>query len=289
MTLNYSEHYNDHTKIKSKAVRRRNCAKKLFISFFSILLSMQFSFIYGEDSQKITLQFASGEWAPFTSVVLKYNGLLSKIVTDSFSKVNIKVTYTFVPWVRGYEDTKYGLYEGSLGYIKSSERMKYFYFSESIYQSDGAFFHLKTTQFAWKNYNDLTKYNIGATIGYNYGDDFENAEKQGIIKVERIETDVQNFKKLLAGRIDIFPITIEAGISTLHLNFKKTEIEKITYNSKIYHTGSLHVIFPKNAKNSSKYLLLFNKGLQSLKKSGEYNNIIKEFRAGKYFTNLQTN
>jgi len=49
---------------------------------------------------------------------------------------------------------------------------------------------------------------IGGVLGYFYQKEFEKAG----LNVEYVATDEQNLKKLLAGRIDIFPVAGITGV-----------------------------------------------------------------------------
>ena len=57
----------------------------------------------------------------------------------------------------------------------------------------------------FNDYQDLTKYKIGATQDYAYSDEFWKLANNGTLNVEVMQKNKLNIKKLLAGRIDLFP------------------------------------------------------------------------------------
>ncbi len=235
-------------------------------------------------SENQVIKFTNGEWAPFTSEKLRYNGLFSKIVSEAFLQENITVEYDFYPWARGY---KFLLkqsdgYSGSLGYVWSEKRAKELYFSDPIFTGYGCFFHLKSTKFDWQDYSDIEGLNIGTTIGYSYSPEFEEARKQGKLNITELSKQSQNFNMLLKGRIDIYPSNMDAGFNVLHNHFSAKDIEKITCHKKPYHQAKIYTVFPKNNAGSKKMVETFNRGLIKLQEKGLYDQFIKDSRAGKY-------
>ena len=152
-----------------------------------------------------TLRLASGEWPPYISQHLAHQGTVSRIVTEAFALGGIQVQYGYFPWSRSYEFAKTGVWDGTLVWFDTPERRKLFYISDPVIDIQYVFFHLKDYAFGWRTMDDLSGIKIGATLEYHYGEDFKAAEKRGAIQVDRVASDLQNFQKLLRGRIQIFP------------------------------------------------------------------------------------
>lgn len=57
----------------------------------------------------------------------------------------------------------------------------------------------------FNHYQDLSSYRIGATQDYAYSEEFWSLAKSGKLNVEVMQKNKLNIKKLLAGRIDLFP------------------------------------------------------------------------------------
>ncbi|MGQ5524407.1 substrate-binding periplasmic protein [Chitinimonas sp. PSY-7] len=230
------------------------------MGLFAIALLLQ-STVAARD---ITL--TNGEWPPYLSEHLKYYGIASHIVTDAFTHAGVKVQYVFRPWKRAYLEAESGKFDGSVVWSYEKERAEKFHFSDPIFEGKSVFFHLKSFSFNWTTFEDLIPIRVGGTLGYAY-----EFEKVTAIQVQRADTDVDNFKKLLAGRFDIFPSEMNVGYATLQQNFTPAEVNHITYHPKAYNVVTYHLILTKSKPGSAELLAAFNKGLKALKDSGKYN------------------
>lgn len=229
-----------------------------------------------------TIRLASGEWAPYQSQKLKYYGLASRIVTEAFALEGVNVEYEFLPWKRSYEMARTGKCDGTLIWNRKKERSQYFYYSDTIVSSDKVFFHLKSYTFDWNSIDDLKGIPIGGTGGYNYGEAFHNADDAKKITVYWVTKDQQNFHKLLKGRIEIFPNTINVGYFQLQQMFKQREFQLFTHHPHPLMSDTYHLLLSKNIERNERMLALFNTGLQRLRKSGKLDQYIAESQRGEY-------
>lgn len=229
-----------------------------------------------------TIRISAEEWLPFSSANLKYNGLMCRIITEAFALENVSVEYGFFPGARALLLVKNGEWDAVGGWTPTEERSKDHYFSDTLLDETMVFFHLKKTTFDWKALDDLVGKRIGATIDYYYGKAFEDAEKEGKLLVEYVHSDELNFRKLVAGRIDIFPANLDAGLSLLHEKFKLEEVDAITYHRLPLDQGPLVLMFSKKVEKNRRLLVLFNKGLKRLRSTGQYDLFFEESRQGKY-------
>ena len=229
-----------------------------------------------------TIRISTGEFPPFLSKHLKHNGAGLRIIREAFALKGVKVEYGFFPWKRAYLYVKDGKWDASATWARKTERDKYLYFSDPLYQSTYAFFHLKDYQFDWNTLDDLEGINIGATGSYTYTPEFYQAIEEGRLKVEFVSSDEQNFKKLLAGRIKIFPSNIDVGYDLLAKKFSMQEIESIVHHRKPFLSVPTHLVFSKRVKKNKRLLALFNQGLKQLRDSGKVDQYFEESRKGDY-------
>ena len=110
-----------------------------------------------------------------------------------------------------------------------------------------------------------------------------------IFTVDNAQHDNLNFKKLLAGRIDIFPMTSGIAEYLLMTDFPKGTLEKVTYNKKPIRVYDSFIYIPKNLPKSASLLASFNQGLQKLRKSGQYQKILSDYHNGYYSTPITNN
>ncbi len=230
-----------------------------------------------------TIRIAIGEWAPFYSENYKHYGLVPHIVTESFALEDIKVEYGFFPWARSLKLTEDGVWDATCCWSeKNKERLKKFLFSDRVLAEKLVFFHLKSFSFDWNTVEDLKGIEIGTTLGYSYGIAFDEADKNGTLQVEHTPSDEINFRKLLAGRIKIFPIDEIAGYFIIRRDFKEKVVNKFTHHPKTIIDNPQRLLISKKLKHSKRIRKLFNKGLNQLKESGIYDQYFGDFRKGEY-------
>ena len=253
------------------------------ISFFyaPLLAVERTSEIAGSESSK-SIRLASGEWSPYQSEHLKHYGVASRIVTEAFDLEGIHVTYGYFPWARSMEYAQTGEWDGTFLWFDTPERRNDFYISDPVVDIQYVFFYLKKTPFDWKNINDLKGMSIGGTLKYDYGEVFQEAEEKGVINVQRAPKDVLSFRKLLGGRIQIFPNDLDAGYELLRENFTPSQIEQFTYHPKALKSAPHHLLLSKKVKTNQTMIEIFNRHLKELKANGKVDQYLAESRQGKY-------
>lgn len=242
---------------------------------------MMFFSTYSQSEEII--QISNGEWPPYTSEKLRDFGLYSHIVSKAFALENISVEYRFFPWARSYRYVEKGVFDASLTWAPTPDKKKQVIFSDPVFMHKKVFFHLKSTSFDWKTINDLKAFSIGATSDYTYGSEFDTFAKEGSLQVEYVSNDIQNFRRLLSNRIQIFPSDIDVGFDLINTYFTPEQAELFTYHPLPVQETYTCVIFTKKNPQRSYYLMTkFNEGLKKLKQSGKYNEMIKRSHAGEY-------
>lgn len=239
-------------------------SKSLLLGFSLFLLLVAAT----ADAKKIRITI--GEWPPYLTQHANHFGTISQVITQCFAMADLEVEFDFFPWSRSLELAKQGKFHGSAAWAYSAAREKDFYYSDPILSTEWVFFHLKENAFKWDSIDDLKAYTIGATIGYDYGKVFRKAEREGKIKVERVQKDELNFAKLLNKRIDLFLLDREVGESMLKQLYSKEEAAKITYHPKILRTDPLHLLLSKKLPENRGYLKIFNENLRKLKSNSRW-------------------
>lgn len=230
-----------------------------------------------------TLTIATGEYPPFSSAKIKHNGYVSHVISRAFALQGIDVKYKYLPWKRAYESTKNGDYDATSFWYMSDERQQDFYYSDPVNEEKTVFFYRKKQPLKdWSTVEDLKDFSIGATIGYTYTEEFWAASKANKIRVSEAPADLTSMKKLVAGRIDLFPAGIVLGNTLLHENFNKAQLESIDYHKKPLTQATGYLLFPKGSENSERLLSVFNAGLKKLTDSGELDKLYTDLKSGGY-------
>ncbi|MHC4883865.1 MAG: substrate-binding periplasmic protein [Planctomycetota bacterium] len=228
------------------------------------------------------ITLANGEWAPYQSAKLKHQGVASRIVREAFETASIKVNFVFLPWKRGFEETRKGKHTGTFLWFDTPERRKDFLISNPILDVKYVFFHLKKTPFSWKEIKDLKGHQIGATLGFDYGKAFQDAEKKGVIQVDRSAKGLSGFRMLLAKRIDLFPYDLDAGLDLIANQFAIDEVSQFTWHPLPVRAAPHHLLISRKAAGADPLLKEFNRGLERLQEAGKIKRYIEESRKGEY-------
>ena len=230
-----------------------------------------------------TIRITSGEWEPFLSKHIYKYGLDSHIVTEAFKLEGINVEWGFFPWQRSYANAKNSnSWDASCCWWPDDDTKNEFLVSDTITETSFVFYHLKSYPFHWDSLKDLKDIKIGGTSEYHYGNEFMSAIEAKVLNVEYTSKDEFNYKKLLAGRIDIFPNDPAVGNAQIRNSLSPEEANLITYSRKKFGESTLHLIMSKNKRRNKYFLDKFNAGLKKLKASGRYQEMLKDLEAGKY-------
>ncbi|WP_320822754.1 transporter substrate-binding domain-containing protein [Reinekea sp.] len=220
------------------------------------------------------VKMAIGDWAPYVSKIDPQSQLLETVVTAAFKLEGLTVEYEYLPWKRSFTNTSEGKADGTFPWNKDEERAVEFYIHEiPLLTDEGVYFHLKGSSFDWNTLSDLKNYKVGATIGFRQ---VEIYEKAGIAAEAVADEDI-NFKKIEAGRIDVYDTSKVVGYSTIKRVFDADTAAKFTHHRKPVSTNPYFILFSRNSENGQEYSMKFDSGMKKLMDSGEYDKIIKSF------------
>lgn len=244
------------------------------------LILINFTLCAPASSEEVRI--AVGDWPPYLSEQLKHNGIMGHMLSDIFQQAGYEVTLTFFPWPRAYSNAKAGKQDATGVWMHKPEREDDFYYSDPVLNEQFVFFHLKTTHFHWQTLNDLKGWVIGGGQEYSYGTEFDNALEAGDIIIERVPTKQQNWRKLLLGRIALYPEELNVGYSSLKQIYPKNKVDLVTHYPKALLNNLSYLLFPKKSDKSLKLIKDFNKQLKVFRESGRYDMYFKRFREGDY-------
>ena len=253
--------------------------KALRSIIFLILLGLLQNGYAGE-----TIRITTGEFSPWTSAALNHNGFTSHIISEAFKLEGYEVEFTFYPWKRAFESARSGeRFHATSYWYPSEERAKDFYYSDPIQIDATVFFYMKDNPPPdWEALDDLKGMRIGATGGFTYTKEFWDAAKSKRLDIEEANSEELNFKKLLKGRIDLFPSNPLVGQKVLLEAFGKRAANSVAYHHKPLVAPTGHLLFSKKHANGEELVAAFNRGLEKLRKSGRYTLFQSELISGKY-------
>ncbi|MGO2372574.1 transporter substrate-binding domain-containing protein [Pseudoalteromonas sp. KG3] len=228
-----------------------------------------------------SIAISAGEWPPFLSESLPYQGVAAHLIKDIFNEAGIQVHFTFLPWGRAYHDTYNGKYAATAVWMHSKERVNNYNYSDALLSEKFVFFYKKDNHFEWHNFNDLRGLIIGGGLSYSYGPKFDKAVAEGIFDLSQVSSTEQNFRRLSAGRIDAFAEEINIGYHTLY-NQHPELADTITHHPHPILLNNSFLLFPNNAEQSEELLQIFNLHLKQFRQDGRYQAYFKGLEQGDY-------
>ncbi|EFP96605.1 substrate-binding periplasmic protein [Vibrio caribbeanicus] len=237
----------------------------------SVLLNISF-FAHAK-----VVKIANGEWPPYTSSKLRHGGFLTHIVKEAFETQGYTVQFSYLSWNRGFEMTRLGFFDSTIGWTRTEEREKHFFFSEPIFNKSTSVFQLKNKPISWLHNTDLGQYRVGGVVGYTYG--IDELEKQGEVKVLRSPSLEKSYRMLMLNRLDAVLSNTLAGLEII----KQLGLtHKIEANPKLFAERDYHIIFSKKSPQNDALVEAFNRGLAELKMQGKLEEYIRASARGDY-------
>lgn len=224
------------------------------------------------------VNIAVGEYAPYIDKSRSDQGFMTKIVVMAFEKSGMKAKVEFSPWKRIEEMDIDKANRLSFAFIKTPEREAKWIYSENIMSATTVFVAVKGKKFKWNTIEDLKAYKIGISRGYSYGTDFDSMKSQ--LQVEEATNDEKNIKKLVAGRIDIFPVDPYVGAQIVRDKLSASEASKLEIVEKpSLSDDSMHAVCAKSFSDCQMIIDKFNAGLAKMRSDGSLDSIIKQATA----------
>lgn len=221
-------------------------------------------------AEKITL--GTGEFPPYISSELKNGGAITNIVTASFALVGYQSNVDYIPWNRAFKLADNGRIDGTFAWSIKADRQVAFYYSKPLFIFEQKAFALKENDFNLSLNAPIKSINLCRPQGYAI---------QGLSK-ELIDNGIANhfsppdvescFNMLKVGRVDIVVVDKLEGRSYVAKQFSSTDDVKTL--DKVFYKYSNHLLISKKHPQANKMIKEFNRGLDNLMDSGEYQNIL---------------
>lgn len=230
-----------------------------------------------------TVRISTGEYMPFCGKDAKHQGFASHVISEAFARQGYQVEFEFLPWKRAMQQAQLGKYHASSWWVYKQDRAEHFLYSDEVLRIDTHFFYLKYKHpyFDWNTLTDLKGKRVGITRGYHYSQALTDYRVQGGL-FEEVNGDAQNIRLLIKGRIDLFPITREAGFELLRTQFSAEQVKNITFHPKPLISDKGFLIFPKSLPGSEQLRRVFNAGMQAIRADGSYQRMLENLRNGYY-------
>lgn len=254
-----------------------------YFGIFCLLVSLLSAFSHPAFAVK-NINLTSGEWPPYLSIDLAKGGIAAQIVSEAFAQQGIKTYYGYYPWKRSYEYARRGYgaasfkWHGSLAWIKTEQRERHFWFSDPIVSGNEVLFSLKSKPVHWQKIEDLEGITIGGTLFAAYPT-LEIAARSKLITLDKVGDYQSLFERLLYQRIDAIALTKTVALHYMTNHLSEVEIQQITYSETLVEQRHFRLMLSKKHSENLHYLQQFNQGLQKLKTSGRYAELLEQLES----------
>ena len=232
----------------------------------------------GESDQK-TVTLAYLDWPPYSSESLPSGGPHIEIVRRALAKENYDLKVLWMPWKRCVLSVNLGEVDAYGMAHYSDERNEKVYFSkECVATVAPAFYSLRHREIPYDGISSLLDLRVGAERGAYVNEAFHQAQWKDI---EKISSMSQGIKMLRLGRLDLlvsYKGVLYYEFYRLYPDEKADQVFRQV--GPLQSDGGLYVGFSRKVENSEKVRDAFDRGLRELKKSGEYQEILKTLKLG---------
>ncbi len=227
------------------------------------------------------LVLATAPFPPFRIVHAdgRVEGSDADIVREVFALAGYRVTYAVYPLARATELLVRGGVAGFVSVTRSPERERYCHFSQPVNFVKDVFFKRKDRVIVWHTLEDLSSCVVGHS-GYNYAQVFLDAIHRRVfrrVEVVRAENpEPLQFRKLLAGRMDVFICEINVGLWFLRNHSQEfSGIDLIP--SPVGPVRSFHVAFSRRWPGAEELVARFDRALATWKQTSRQREIFSRY------------
>jgi len=237
----------------------------------SAVLSIVLLFCFSPLSSALSI--VSKEEAPYVGNELLNQGLSIEIINTAFQRAGYKTSFAFETWPRTYEGGLIGVYDVIGSIWKTKEREKDFVFSDTYLFHEIKFIKRKVDiEVKFNNLDDLQGLIVGTLKDYAYRDDFTKSRK--IIKMQQNHL-IQNLLFLTQENIDMTLGDVRKIRYEIN-KYMKSSMTKLEILPQALIKRGAHIAVSKSNPDHIEIIDKFNKALESMKRDGTYDAILKK-------------
>ncbi len=216
------------------------------------------------------VSIATLDWQPYISRELEGYGYVGELITEAFSRSGYQTFFLFLPWARVVSLAEEGQVD-SYGpeYYSPGLNEKYIV-SNPFPGGPAGLFALVSDNIRFNSLEELSEFQIGVVRGYTNEEEFDNAE---YLDKQEVTSDLQNIRKLLAKRIDLFfsdKLVVEYQSRKYGLDISQIEMVKVLAQHDLF------LCFPKQLPNAQTLADDFNDGLDAMEMDGTLDDIMEK-------------
>lgn len=231
------------------------------------------------------VRILSSEYKPWTTNDSIHGGFINRVVKEAFARKGVQVTFDYVSWKKAEVGLNDGTAQVSSFWFSDPNADHLYVLSEPLSKHSELIFHLKSKPLPkWETLNDLTALRFGITRGYTYTAELKALSRSGKLKVVESALDQHNFRRLLKGDLDAFPmeeIAAQLLLADIKL-FSQKEKNLFTHDPKPLQVVPGYLRFSKTHPQTAELVSKFNAGLAEMRRDGTYDAYYQDMLKGIY-------
>ncbi|GIX40157.1 MAG: ABC transporter [Silanimonas sp.] len=205
------------------------------------------------------LHIASLEWPPYAGQRLPEQGTALQTLRQAAQAEGAEIKAHFLPWSRVLVQAG-SRQSGIIGFApeyRSRSGEQRWLFTRPIGYSPLGFAERSDRPVTWASLDDLRGKRIGVVRGYVNEENFDREVAEGRLRVEAVNDDLGNLRKLKAGRLDL--VVIDARVFE-YLLAATPELRQpgpvLRMNPRLLVVHSLHAAFRRDPEGQAAWELL---------------------------------
>jgi polar amino acid transport system substrate-binding protein len=227
----------------------------------------------------------NGEWKPYQSKDLKNGGFCTDVVMSAFKEAGYDTEFRWYggAWKRAYSEAAENKIDGTLVWSHKDIREKEMYYSkESVLDGKKDYIYYLKGKGPFNEAKDLYGKRVGGILGYTYGKEIDKAIEENKINIDRTNSEVNNFKKMLIGRIDCLISGSDVAQDIIDKQLTAEEKSKITKSLEPVRVVTYHLLLNRVKPENKIRMDKFDEALKKLKESGVHKDMVSKLHSGWY-------
>lgn len=210
------------------------------------------------------------EWSLFTGADLPRQGLMTAIAQAAMEAEGYTFETHIMPWARAFEMTQNGEMDALIGASKTEEREQWFSYPNPLWALDTVFYTQAGNDTTYTSMEDLAPALVGSLTGSFLVGVLEEVDG---FTVETTATLEQNILKLADGRLD-YLIEYSTPVEYLLATSMSEHASAIVPMDQPAFENLAYIVFSKENERYMEYTEAFNRGLETIKTNGVYDEIL---------------
>jgi len=228
---------------------------------------------YIEKEETKQLLLVTDYWPPFVFDIDK--GLATEIILAAFDETDIDIVIEFYPWERCLHMVQNNLALGSFPWTETEARKEKYLFSDPITSQKTVLMYLEDEILDIFTIEEIyqSDYLIGVLDSYQYLEVLETLD----VNLDYSTSELNALEKLINKRVDFVVIDQENAFYLLENNYPEYVGEMGVHLIEDF-SYWLSLMMGNDYPNVEEIHEQFNEGLNKIRESGEYDEILEKYR-----------